>query len=139
MTSSVASKALSVIHEKPPRQVIQEALKGFLSDVEITNTDVLLCIYERPEKTSGGIIMPETASRRAEDKFQGTVGLVVKIGPNYHDTYDRKVGLEPRLKIGDWVLIRRGDGWGFVLGDRVMVQIQGDYIRTRVQDPDSVI
>ena len=59
------------------REELRSAV-GDLSGVEVFNTQVLVAVYIRPEKTSGGIIRPDSV--REEDKYQGKVGLLLKKG-----------------------------------------------------------
>lgn len=85
---------------------------GDISGLEIAQNEVLLAMYMRPEKTAGGIIMPHQNLK--EDRYQGKVGLVVKIGsacrfvrqdPNSRVTYGIPIVLH------DWVAVRTSDTW----------------------------
>src|ERR1700744_6276394 len=83
---------------------------GDVSDFEIAQNEVLLAIYQRPEMTSGGIVLaPQTLK---EDIYQGKVGLVVKIGA--HCQFDRtdpytniKTGIP--ISLHAWVVVRPSD------------------------------
>ena len=66
-------------HTVDPREAILKEV-GDLSSVEIFNNQILVAIYIRPEKTSGGIILANQT--RDEDKWQGKMGLVLKKGPS---------------------------------------------------------
>jgi co-chaperonin GroES (HSP10) len=136
--SQVATTVIEVEHKVDPKKVINDALKGWIDRIRPTSGDVLVCVYERPEKTKGNIIMPETASRRSEDKFQGVVGLIVKVGPEY-GKHKQALGLNPMPQIGDWVAFRTQDCVSFVLGQRSMRLLQGDFIRLVLSDPDCII
>lgn len=145
---TVATEVVEVVHERPPAEVILDDLKGWINKVEVTAGDVLVCVYERgagsaegdgAKKTKGGVWMPGTASRASEDKFQGAVGMIVGIGPQFHAKYDKELGLDPVLKKGDWITCNIGDTTSFVLGKRTMRLIQGNFVRLRIKDPDCVI
>jgi hypothetical protein len=143
---TVANNALPSVHDKDPKQVILDALKPHLHKVEVTAADVLTCVYQRPQeimtsnsKTAIKLVLPDNAGRASEDKFQGIAALVVKLGPAFHSKYDRELGLDPALKVGDWVTYNVGDTSPFVLGDRHMRLVQGNFIRLRISDPDAVI
>ena len=133
---SVATNVIAVKHLKDPKRVILDDLDGWLDKIHPTAKDCVICVYERPETTAGGIIMPETSSRRAEDRFQGVVGLIVKTGPNFAKGYPN-LGMEP--KVGDWVAFRTQDCVSFVLGKRSMRLIQSEFIRMVLTDPDCVL
>lgn len=61
---------------------------------------VLVLQYVRPERTTGGLIMPEVSKR--EDEYQGRVGIVLAMGPDaYKDT--EKFPNGPWVSQGDWV------------------------------------
>lgn len=92
----------------------QEILKrlGDISQAEIAQNEVLLAMYMRPEKTAGGIIMPHQNLK--EDRFQGKVGLVVKIGSACRFVRtDEKTGVTYGIdiKLHDWVAVRTSDTW----------------------------
>src|ERR1035437_4259740 len=144
--STVATKTIASIHKEDPKKVIGDALKGHIEKVEVTSGDVLVCVYERPTTikikgpTGADVEFDIGATSRAnEDKFQGVVGLVVKLGPSFQEKYARVLGLDPMLKVGEWVAFRVGDTVPFVLDKRSMRIIQGDFIRMRLADPDCII
>lgn len=85
---------------------------GDISQVEVAQNEVLLAMYMRPEKTAGGIIMPHQNLR--EDRYQGKVGLVVKIGAACRFVRtDEKTGVTYGIDIQlhDWVAVRTSDTW----------------------------
>lgn len=137
---TVATSVTEVIHDKDPKKVIWDDLKDYLPRItHLTSGDIIVCVYERPEKTRGGILVPETASRRSEDKFQGVVGLIVKVGPNYVTEHKKFLGLDEMPKVGDWIAFRNQDCSSFTLGNRSMRMLQGNFIRMVLADPDCII
>ena len=61
-----------------------------------------VAVYERPEQTKSKIFL--TDSVRDEDKFQGKVGLVVKMGP---DAFVDSGGwvFQRKAAVGDWSVV----------------------------------
>jgi co-chaperonin GroES (HSP10) len=128
-----------------PRRELLEKL-GDLSHLEIAQNEVLLAIYMRPEKTTGGIVLPQQNLK--EDRYQGKCGLVVKIGSAcrfVRQTADTGVEYGINIKLHDWVVVRPSDTWALDINSDVEgLQIQDfvqcrlvydDQIRMRVADP----
>jgi hypothetical protein len=93
-----------------PKESLLKKL-GDISEIDIAQNEVLLAMYMRPEKTAGGIIM--VPKNLDEDKFQGKVGLVVKIGPacRFIRKGDGGVVYGIDIKLHDWVAVRTSDTW----------------------------
>lgn len=141
----VATKVIASFHKADPREVIWRSLDGLLDKVEPTGSDLLICVYERPtiirmKDALGRDVEFDTSatSRVKEDKFQGTVGLIVKIGPlasehagNFKD--------EKMPQIGDWVSVQVGTCISFTLGERMMRLVQANFVRLTLTDPDCII
>lgn len=139
MSNHVATRVIEAQHDEDPKKVINKALKGWIERIHPTGGDAILCVYERPEKIKGtSLLLPETAQRRTEDKFQGVVGLLVKVGPNFAK-HHKVLGLDPPLKVGDWVAFRNQDTNSFILGDRSMRRMEGQFILMRLDDPDCIV
>lgn len=143
---TVATKAERATHAVDPKKVITDALKGWVEDVEeVTSGDCLVCVYERPStKTIKGLngkdieIDLSATSRVMEDKLQGAVGLIVKVGPDF-GRHRKALALDKMPAVGSWVFFRRQDGCQFVLGTRMMFLLQGDFIRLVLKSPDAII
>ena len=73
---------MTMQHENDPKENIKKDI-GDLSTVELFNNQVLVAVYVRPEKTKSGIYL--TDKLREEDKFQGKVGPVLKLGASAFD------------------------------------------------------
>lgn len=138
MAGAVATSIMEVIHDIDPKKVIWDAIKPWINDIDPTSGDVVIAVYQRPEKTKGGLLIPETASRRAEDAFQGVVGMIVKTGPDY-GKHKRALALEKMPAIGDWVAFKTVDCVAFTLGKSPMRLLQGDMIRMVLRSPDCII
>ena len=100
-------------HTGDPAKEIHTKLGGAHNDYRVCGVDVLLAIYQRPEKSAGGIILTDNV--KGEDLYQGKVGLVLKVGPLVNDKnkdlYQWFGGKLP--KEGDWVVVRVGDTYAF--------------------------
>lgn len=134
--------AIAMQHDVDPRKVIHQNL-GDVSDIEVFNDRVLLAIYERPEKTKGGILMD--IKTRKEDQYQGKICLVVKVGPmvNLDKTPSAAGSLKASLrggefKEGDWVAVRPSDGWQLTINGQLCKLIEEAQIHMRVPDSDVV-
>lgn len=82
---------------------------GDISGFEVFHAQVLVATYIQPERTKGGIILADRTL--AEDRFQGKIGLVLKVGPRafVDDGINQFGGV--KVAIGDWVTYRASDGF----------------------------
>lgn len=121
-------------HAVDPRKAIWDEL-GNIDDVELFNNQVLVAVYIRPNKTKSGIMLSD--GTRDEDKWQGKVGMIVKSGPSAFRADDEWFK-DTQVNVGDWVVLRPGDGWNVIVHG-VMCRIISDIdLRGRVKAPDSV-
>jgi co-chaperonin GroES (HSP10) len=138
--------AVEIAHDADPKEVILERV-GDLEGVEIFGADVMVAIYERPNKTKSGIILTDTTT--GEDLHQGKIGLIVKKGPlAWVDDDNVTFRDEDRCDVGDWVFFRPSDGWRATLNtmrgalskdNLVNLRIVKDTaIRGRVSHPDFI-
>jgi co-chaperonin GroES (HSP10) len=136
--------AALMLHEVDPKEEIFERI-GDISGVEVFGSDVLVALYMRPEKTKGGIILADAT--RDEDRWQGKVGIVLKLGATaYCDESGKKFR---DIEVGDLVVFRPSDGWQVTLNSKkaglssreaaVPCRIVTDiHIRMRVSSPDEI-
>ena len=94
---------------KDPTEALLSSLPEATMHYEVFHNRVLVATYVRPETTKGGIIMIDRTL--AEDRFQGKVGLVIKVGPRAF--VDDNVAQFGGVKVepGDWVTYRASDGF----------------------------
>ena len=133
-------------HDVDPKRVIWDAIGDTLDSVEIFNNELLVAVYMRPEKTSGGIILPN--SNRSEDKYQSKVGLVVKKGPGAFVDPTNEWFADADIAVGDWVVFKPSDGWTVTVNTKsqnpdyksgVICRMLDDIaIRGRVDSPDRI-
>jgi co-chaperonin GroES (HSP10) len=124
-------------HAVDPKQNLLDEI-GDLSTFELFNNQVLVAVYVRPEKTKSGIYLTDKA--RDEDKIQGKVGLVVKLGPSaFDDPSDQWfMGMETGIHLNDWIVFRPSDGWTITVNNVVCRILDDVNVRGRIQHPDQV-
>lgn len=112
---------------------------GDISEFEIAQNEVLLAIYERPETTSSGII--QVAQTLKEDKYQGKVGLVIKIGK--HCQFDRvdpytnvRTGIP--ISLHDWVIVRPSDTWALDINMKSDALSSKDFVACRLVKDNNI-
>jgi co-chaperonin GroES (HSP10) len=98
-----------------PKAALWDSLGDTIKSVNPKPYELLVATYIRPEKTKGGIFVPDRTL--TEDRFQGKVGLVLKLGEFcFEDDAKAKWG-SFRPAVGDWVIFRASDGWEVFVGD----------------------
>jgi co-chaperonin GroES (HSP10) len=127
-------------HAKEPKTALLEKV-GDISDIEVFNSMVLIAIYEHDGVTKGGIITG--VGTRTESKYQGKVGLILKMGPGVNAGGDARLELRGGLfEVGDWVAVNASDGLSMNAGRHgsdVMLRLLSEAsIHIRVKAPDSI-
>lgn len=127
-----SKKLVEIAQSDNPKLALIKAL-GNLSQEQVLGDLVLIAIYIRPEKTSGGIIRP--VDNIKEDEFQGKVGLIVKAGPLATEYED---DTPPLCQVGDWVVYSIKDGWSVTVNDVACRLIPYSRLRMKISQPDLV-
>lgn len=142
VTSSAKLREIAEGSREDPKAAVRAAVKGITDIIEPLHNLILVGTYVRPEKTKGGIIRVDRSL--AEDRFQGKVGLVLKVGPiAFKDDNVNKFG-GVTVKEGDWVLYRSSDGHEMFYVDEngrdgTPVRLLEDiHIKGRLSDPEKV-
>ena len=123
-------------HVEDPATTIKKKIAGYLEGITIFGNQVLLGIYERPEKTKSGIIL--TDDTRGEDRHQGKAALVLGKGPTAFVSdaqYDFK---GQNVEIGDWVTIFVSDGRQLKIGGQLCRLVEDQHLRLKIPAPDIV-
>jgi len=109
---------------------------GDISQVEVFHNQVLVGVYIKPELTRGGIIL--TDGTRSEDKWQGKVGAVLKMGPAafVNDAANDFHGLE--ILEDEWILFRVTDGFSLEVNGVHCRLLEDSHVRGRVPDPTMI-
>ena len=130
-----AKKAVEISRSNNPKAAILEAI-GDLSGEEILFNNILVATYIRPERTRGGILLPQSATD--EDQYQGKVGLVLKKGPDAFVSDDNIDFGTQNVEVGDWVVYRVGDGWPLAIRSTACRMITDRSIRMRIKNPEDI-
>lgn len=112
------------------------ALLGDLSNFHVLGSNVLVASYIQPEKTAGGIIVPESSIH--EDRWQGKANLVLKLGETafkYDGPYEYK-GTIP--KPGDYVMFHTSDGRELGIRGTSCRLVDSSLIKMITPDPDEL-
>ena len=128
--------AMEMVHDADPAEELS-AKVGNINDFPLFGSNVLVAIYERPNKTKGGVYLADVT--RAEDLYQGKVGLIMKLGPlAFTEDHDRGVVFPVTAKVGDWIVFRTSDTWQLAI-NKVPCRMMADVaVRMIVPAPDKV-
>ena len=94
---------IEMMHSENPKKDLLDEI-GNLKDVEIFHNQLLVAVYIRPNRTKGGIYLSDTTT--AEDRFQGKVGMIVKMGPSAFVDPDQKWFNGVKMDVGNWIFFR---------------------------------
>lgn len=140
--TTMVSRAIRMKHTEDPKQVLINESKDAVEWFEPQGDLVMLGVYVRggefgkEQKSAGGIIL--TGNTKAEDNFQGKIGLVLKKGPlAYVEDETHKWKNPP--KIHDWVVYRVGDTWPYIIGDKTYRLISDVDIRAVWSGPPDAL
>ena len=136
MSNVSAHHNIAMEHEVDPKEAIYKEIGDILPNFELMNTQVLVAVYIRPEKTRGGIIM--TTKSRDEDRYQSKVGLILKTGPSAFVDDEGKWFGNANLSQGDWVVFRPSDGWNVTVNGVLCRMFDDTAVRMRIPHPDCV-
>lgn len=107
------STVVELARAKDQKQAIMEAV-GDLSGHRVLKDLVLVATYIEPEMSAGGIFY--TDKRVEESRYQGKIGLVLKLGPTAFK-YDGAFPYEGDIpKVGEWVQFSPTSAREFFLG-----------------------
>lgn len=133
----------AVIREYEAKNIMDSAKQeiftaiGDLSKLDrLFSARVLVATYLGAGKTKGGIIL--TQNEQQEGVYQGSVGLVLKIGPTAFKDDDVSKFHGQSVSVGEWVVFRPGDSKRVQLNGvncRIVEDTQIDMV---VSDPTCV-
>ena len=110
---------------------------GDLSKFNVLGTNVLIATYIKPEKTKGGILLPD--KMKDEDRYQGKVGLVLKLGElafKFDGAYENKAEVRP--EVGDYVMFHSSDAREVGIRGTSCKLVDSSLIRMIVPNPDDL-
>ena len=127
------------VNTDDPKDIVFKALEGAHEKVELVGPGgsrrVLVAIAPTPS-ARGSILLPSKS--KGEARFQGKVGLVIRVGENafkYDGPYEYK-GATPA--VGDWVVFRPADSWETGVNGVLCRWIRDELIIARVNTPEDV-
>lgn len=136
----MAVKALKMVHDQDPAKLILDKVGmtklGELPGFHLHGNRVLVGIYERPNKTASGILLPDQT--RSEDEHQGKAALVLLKGPSAFVDDDHFAFNGDNVEPGDWISLWVTDGRKIVINGQVCRIIRDQDINLRIPAPDAV-
>lgn len=124
--------------DKP--QTTPEEIRASMGDaidkIEVFHNQILVGIYFRPERTKGGIYIPDQV--KAEDQWQGKVGLVLKVGSMAFQNDARNDFKGQTVKEDDWIVYRVSDGFPIDVNQVHCRLIEDIHVKMRVSTPDII-
>lgn len=135
--SNYPTQALRMQHADDPTLEITQRTRELIEQLSLVNPyEVLVGIYERPEKTSSGVYLPERL--KGEDIFQGKVGLVLKLGELAFTKDTDRNWPDVVPKVGDWIAFRVSDSWQLLLGKQACRLVPDTAVRLILEEPDVI-
>jgi co-chaperonin GroES (HSP10) len=126
----------AMAHDKDPADVIREEV-GDLSNIQVFHNLILVGIYKRPEKTKGGIIITQKSAD--EERFQGVVGLVLKVGPTAFRNDANNDFAGQTVEPGMWCVYRTSDTHKVSVNGVVCRLLEDAHVKMVVDHPDRVL
>ena len=126
---------MRMVHTVDPAKELLAKI-GNLDDFELFGNQVLIAVYQRPEKTKSGIILADVT--RQEDAYQGKAGLCVKLGPAAFVSDDQYDFRGQKVSVGDWVAIFVSDGRKITVRDVLCRIVEDHHVRLRIPAPDVI-
>jgi co-chaperonin GroES (HSP10) len=124
-------RALTNNYEATAAELLDGPLAG---EVTVLHSQVLVMGYIAPARTAGGIILTDKAVE--EDRYQGSTGLVIAMGPGaFKDDAVAKFHGQ-HLQIGDWVMFVPSDGIGLFINRTPCRLFQDVRILMKVENPN---
>ena len=120
-------------HETDPKGKLINDL-GDLSNIEIFNNQILVAVYIRPQKTKSGIYLSDKTVD--EDRYQGKVGLLVKMGPAAFEDENGQWFNNEKFSLNDWLVFRPSDGWSIIVNGVLCRMLSDTQVKMRIPSPD---
>lgn len=120
-------------HDVDPGEKLIAEL-GDLSNIEIFNNQILVAVYIRPQKTKSGIYLSDKTVD--EDRYQGKVGLLVKMGPEAFRDENGQWFADEKFSLHDWLVFRPSDGWNITVNGVLCRMLSDTQVKMRVPTPD---
>jgi co-chaperonin GroES (HSP10) len=125
--------------KEDPKKVILDRVSAAVEKIELGGNKILIAVAPQPTVTRGGIIRPD--SNRDEQRWQGKVGLVLKLGKTackYAFDFSQYEWEGLDLKPGDWVFFQKSDARERGIAGIPCATIKDYMIEGRIPDPELV-
>ncbi len=132
----IPAKILEVSDEDDPKEVVQTAIGDAFDDWTVLKNQVIVATAPAATKSKGGIIF--TQGKMQESRFQGTVGLIVKLGEIAFNDEALWPSEETRPKVGDWVHYRASNTEEFFINKISCRYILDTGIHSVVPHPEGI-
>lgn len=119
-----------------PKKIVQDRVKSHVKGVELFGSRLLIATAPMPEASAGGILFADKTID--ENRFQGKVGLVLKIGPGAFKYSGQYAYEGPVPKVGDWVFYRNSDTWECSINGVSCRFVLDDFVVGKVPSPDHI-
>jgi len=141
--TKMATHTAGVMNWDKTAQEARDRIGQWLIDqVDVKFNGILVVMWQRPKAKDLGngmkLYMPDKVLE--EDIYQGNSGMVLKMGRTAYlsdetVTYDDA----DRVAVGDWVLLRRGEGMSLKLNGEPCILLSGERgIKAKLPTPDVV-
>lgn len=132
MPVSSSPKILDIARSKDPKSAIQKAVGELTDRLAPTYNRVLVGTYIQPERRKSGLYLsPDTLK---EDEYQGTVGLILAMGPDAQQMADESKGPQ----IGDWVEYSIRQSVSATINGAPCRWVQYEALRAKIAEPSVV-
>ena len=132
-------KALSQILPKDAKKAHKEAA-GDLSGVEVMHRYVLVATHVRSEKIGSLGLILRSDTNLQEDEYQSKCALVLKMGNMaFQDVPEEGIVFGgQKAEVGDWIVLRVGDGWPLNVNGTPCRMILDGQVRMKVENPEMI-
>jgi hypothetical protein len=133
--AEVAREALQLSLGNDPAAAIRLRVANYLDGLEIGGEDLLVGIFipDKDARTRGNLLLPE--SYRNEYRWQGTAGLVLKLGPLAYKSEKTADWFAKPPAVGDWVMFDVKTGHQLLLGDQPCRLVPAMYVLGKLSNP----
>jgi hypothetical protein len=116
------------------RELLLQAV-GSVEHERVLHGQILAAVYPGSQYHAGTKIL-RTDKSLQESQYQGTVFLVLKLGPSAFDD-EPKLGIahKDRAKVGDWILARPSDGMQLFIREVPCRLFEDSNVKMIVSDP----
>ena len=117
-----------------PKEQIFKAV-GDIENEVVLHSQVLVATRPGSQYHPGTKILRTDRSLQ-EDQFQGTIGLVLKVGPGAYVDAPGAQFHGMKIEEGDWVLCRPSDGMSLYIREVPCRLFEDVHIKIKVHDPE---